>query len=388
MATSDNFQVETTISATVSDNETPTTMTTLPNTSDDGAQHRASGETTVMTLMTQRMEREEEEEEVEDNKENRIQDMTQQESIEITEREVKSTPLSIIRLPILKREDSYTETIVASMETDEAEPLTKTSEGNEDKENIKKETKSKPLAFVKVPKLKREKSNSELTERKKKRVKFSPNDDDDNVMVDTRVFEPIVVSSCGATEDYADSDISCKIKKLLKRRSKKKKSTIETQTEDEKKRENEDKERLLLKDEAPSSTPSSSDDQNRIGDSKLDNNDDNDMCIHDANSPEEKDALNVSASTSYNLPHTQDGASCDVLQEARVPGVVQCPVNQKKKKPQLKSMKRKMKFLPHLRKRVMILLSSPTEILPAQIMMLMPTDLLKKLCYKKNRSWK
>ncbi|XP_050690083.1 nucleolar protein dao-5-like [Eriocheir sinensis] len=85
-----------------------------------------------------------------------------------------------------------------------------------------------------LPKLKREKSYSETLERKKKKVKFSTSDAGDDVIVDMRVFDPHVVPihpAEGGDEGLEDRAIHSPFKKLLRKRSKKRKSTIETQTE-------------------------------------------------------------------------------------------------------------------------------------------------------------
>lgn len=162
MATYDIATFETTISATVSDNDNPYTTTTLP-TSDDGAQCRASGEATMTMMLRQGME--------EENK-------------------------------------PHTE-----------------DKGREDQKES--------LPLLRIPKLKREKSYSETLERKKKRVKFSTNDDDNDVIVDTRVFEPQMVDTQdGVAEPGKDDNaLSSTIKKFLRKRSKKRKTSIETQTE-------------------------------------------------------------------------------------------------------------------------------------------------------------
>ncbi|XP_063604529.1 protein lava lamp-like isoform X5 [Penaeus indicus] len=165
------FSVEATISATVSDNEPPATMTTLPNSpSDDGEQYRASSEARLATTTA----------------------------------------------PQGMKEKSFCEA--------PEEGKTHLKETQEEKEN-----RSTPFPFLRMPKLKREKSYTETLERKKKRVKFSPNDDDDGLVVDTRVFEAHAVSAHDGDAD--DGALSHKIKKLLKKRSKRKKSSIETQTD-------------------------------------------------------------------------------------------------------------------------------------------------------------
>ncbi|XP_071547475.1 uncharacterized protein [Panulirus ornatus] len=173
MATNDITTFETTISATVSDNdEYPYTTTTLP-TSDDGAQCRASGEAMAKTmLLRQGMDEEEKEE-----------------------------------------------------DDDKHEPHT---------EQEKKEEQKESLPFLRMPKLKREKSYSESLERKKKRVKFSPSDDANDVIVNTRVFEPQVVDAQDADEERKDGNnpLSSTIKKFLRKRSKKRKTSIETQTDE------------------------------------------------------------------------------------------------------------------------------------------------------------
>lgn len=166
------FSVEATISATMSDNDPLTTMTTLPhNPSDDGEQYRASTEARLATTTA----------------------------------------------PQGMKEKSFCEV------AEEGKPHLK--ETQEEKEN-----RSTHFPFLRMPKLKREKSYTETLERKKKRVKFSPNDDDDDgLVVDTRVFEAHAVSAHDGDAD--DGVLSHKIKKLLKKRSKRKKSSIETQTD-------------------------------------------------------------------------------------------------------------------------------------------------------------
>ncbi|XP_068201672.1 calponin homology domain-containing protein DDB_G0272472-like [Palaemon carinicauda] len=305
MANSEKHEYEATISATVSDNETPTTMTTLPNASDDGAQRRASGETMMMsTTKAQRMETKEDEGK-QNNKENRCNNPVQKDSPEISDKGSKSPPLPFLRLRSFRREDS----------SSDGEP--KTPESADDKG-----AKSRPLSFMKVPKLKREKSNSEILERKKKRVKFSPNDNDGDLLVDTRVFEPQSFS-CTVAGDDADNDVSFKIKKLLRRKSKRKQSSIETQTEGDKKKEIGDKEkRQSTDDESISDIPPSSAEPDR----KVIHDKDGDVCFHDISSPD-KDALDIQVSASDNLQvmneqHSSgtalDGAKI-VVQEAVVP---------------------------------------------------------------------
>ncbi|XP_042862249.1 scaffold attachment factor B1-like isoform X2 [Penaeus japonicus] len=165
------FSVEATISATVSDNESPTTMTTLPKSpSGDGEQYRASTEARLTTTMA-------------------LQGMKEKPFCEAAE----------------ERETHL-------------------------KEDQEKENKTTPFPFLRMPKLKREKSYTETLERKKKRVKFSPNDDEDGLVVDTRVFEAHAVSAPDGDAD--EGVLSHKIKKLLKKRSKRKKSSIETQTDE------------------------------------------------------------------------------------------------------------------------------------------------------------
>lgn len=310
MANSDKHEYEATISATVSDNETPTTMTTLPNASDDGAQRRASGETMTTTMKAQRMEVEDEGKQ--SNKEKRCSDPVQKDSPEISDKESKGPPLPFLRLRSFRREDS-------SSSDGGGEPKTPDSAAED------KEPKIRPLSFMKVPKLKREKSSSEILERKKKRVKFSPNDNDGDVLVDTRVFEPQFVGR-RAGEDDADSDVSCKIKKLLRRRSRRKQSTIETQTEDEKKKEIEDNEKRQSRDDAfVTNKPPSSAEQDRVADIVI-HDKDGDVCFHDISSPE-KDALNIQASASDSLQvlneQPSSGTALDganiVVQEAEVP---------------------------------------------------------------------
>lgn len=113
----------------------------------------------------------------------------------------------------------------------------------EEEENMPQEDKKgredqkKSLPFMRMPKLKREKSYTETLERKQKRVKFSPNEGDDDVIVATHVFEPQVAAYTREPDHHEDNDdgaISSTLKKLLRKRSKKRKATIETQTDDKK----------------------------------------------------------------------------------------------------------------------------------------------------------
>ncbi|XP_076028871.1 uncharacterized protein LOC143017827 isoform X3 [Oratosquilla oratoria] len=102
---------------------------------------------------------------------------------------------------------------------------------------VSPESPRRPSSFLRLPTLKREKSNSDTLERKGKRVKFSNSDEDDHkVQVETLEFEPR--SSRGDTEEAVEeqdtvrsSSLSTKVTKLLRRRSKKLKLSIETQTD-------------------------------------------------------------------------------------------------------------------------------------------------------------
>ncbi|XP_063862381.1 uncharacterized protein LOC135101930 isoform X4 [Scylla paramamosain] len=110
-------------------------------------------------------------------------------------------------------------------------PTTTSRQGTEQHETqAGQHHRSVPL-LARLPKLKREKSFSETLERKKKKVKFSTSDDNDDVIVDTRVYDPHVdpIGDCGEDED--DRALPSPFKKFLRKKSKKRKSTIETQTE-------------------------------------------------------------------------------------------------------------------------------------------------------------
>lgn len=116
-------------------------------------------------------------------------------------------------------------------------PTTTPRQGTEHQPETQAEQAHKGIPLLaRLPKLKREKSYSETLERKKKKVKFSTNDADDDVIVDTRVFDPHMVLTRpaeGGDEGLEDRAIPSPFKKLLRKKSKKRKSTIETQTEDD-----------------------------------------------------------------------------------------------------------------------------------------------------------
>lgn len=114
-------------------------------------------------------------------------------------------------------------------------PTTTPRQGTEQQPKLQAELPQRGIPLLtRLPKLKREKSYSETLERKKKKVKFSTSDADDDVIVDTRVFDPRVVpihSAKGCDESLENCAMHSPFKKLLRKRSKKMKSTIETQTE-------------------------------------------------------------------------------------------------------------------------------------------------------------
>ncbi|XP_042204590.1 uncharacterized protein LOC121854184 isoform X4 [Homarus americanus] len=230
--------------------------------------------------------------------------------------------------------------------------MTMVSQGKkEEKENPTshtedKEEQKRSLPFIRIPKLKREKSYSETLERKKKRVKFSPNDGDNDVIVDTRVFEPQLVDSCQREDAGKDDNVvSSTIKKLLRKSSKKRKASIETQTE-EKKDEDKDKhdhkvrkgdqetpegELSILGDVEPPSPDSQSEQE---GDEPLDidaSDHTGNVSSPDSNIPKSPPARASDESLSLMQPssglvtaNTGDGANCDVSAEAVVP-TVPCP---------------------------------------------------------------
>nr|XP_045623165.1 protein lava lamp-like isoform X3 [Procambarus clarkii] len=278
MATCDNVTVEATISATVSDNDDdPHTTMTLPK-SDDGAQCRAPGESTTTTTTTTMM----------------ISSQGVQEETHKNQEE-SSTPHA---------------------------------------------EKKRSLSFMRMPKLKREKSYSETLERKKKRVKFSPHDGDDGVIVSTRVFEPQDVDSRPREDAPAENNlVSATIKKLMRKSSKKRKASIETQTEDKK---DEDKENEKNNSRAPEGTciqevedvnPSSPDTQSQQeGDvtlsAEVSNLTDSTITSAGGDTPVSpaarvSDELACLRQPSSRLmtPDSSDGASCDVRAEAGVPAV-------------------------------------------------------------------
>ncbi|XP_045138190.1 rootletin-like isoform X11 [Portunus trituberculatus] len=110
-------------------------------------------------------------------------------------------------------------------------PTTTSRQGTEQHETQAGQHHRSVSLLARLPKLKREKSFSETLERKKKKVKFSTSDDNDDVIVDTRVYDPHVdpIGDCGEDED--DRALPSPFKKFLRKKSKKRKSTIETQTE-------------------------------------------------------------------------------------------------------------------------------------------------------------
>lgn len=75
--------------------------------------------------------------------------------------------------------------------------------------------------LIYTPTLKREKSMTDTIERKKKRVKFNPQDDDDEILVETHVFEEI--SSFDAliqdSDIVSNAPLASKLKRLLKSKS-------------------------------------------------------------------------------------------------------------------------------------------------------------------------